>query len=207
MWCRTAPNRVDGGVLCGRKLAACGKAAGPAIHKRQGRLGLGTLVTRPVWLRGPVSIGKPGGDALFAALGEAHDTRAARLHGPFARQHVLEDGSAERAAQMRSPFAPVETFAAQRTPVARQRVHVDPAGIKKRTRSIGDVHGVAPHVEKPTRGQAVEDFDSQIARQVIVTGAGSSQVPDRAAQRGYADGRRAPPAASGPRAPSPRLNQ
>ena len=40
MWCRTRkPNRVDGSVLCGRKLAACGKAAGPAIHKRQGRLG------------------------------------------------------------------------------------------------------------------------------------------------------------------------
>ena len=147
---------------------------------------------------------EPGGYALLAATGEPHHPRAARSRGPLARQHMLEDGRTERAAQVGAPLAPVEALAAQRPAAARERVEVDAAGAEEGPGPAGGAHGVTAHVENAGRGEAVEDPDRQIARQVIVAGAGAPQLRIARAQGAYAGARRARRAASGLRAPLPR---
>src|SRR5262249_1845541 len=62
--------------------------------------------------------GNPCPHLALAPRGKAHDPRARFANGPAQRDDPIEDGAPERSAEVASPFAPIETRPAQRTPAA-----------------------------------------------------------------------------------------
>src|SRR5262249_24365285 len=60
--------------------------------------------------------GNPCPHLALAPGGKAHDPRTRFANGPAQRDDPIEDGAPERSTEVASPFAPIETRPAHRTP-------------------------------------------------------------------------------------------
>src|SRR5262249_28216722 len=111
----------------------------------------------------------------LASGGKAHDPRTRFANGPAQRDDPIEDGAPERSTEVASPFAPIETRPAHRTPAAFEGVDVDAGFGEKPPAVCRHAQRFAATGEQPALHEPVEHPDRQIACKMVIAGARLAQ--------------------------------
>src|SRR5215831_14881988 len=119
--------------------------------------------------------GNPCPHLALAPGGEAHDARTRFANGPAQRDDSIEDGAPERSTEVASPFAPIETRPAQRTPSAFESVDIDAGLGEKPPAACRHAQRIAATGEQPALHELVEHSDRQIACKMVIAGARLAQ--------------------------------
>src|SRR5438034_646939 len=89
---------------------------------------------------------------------------------------MIENGCAQRAAEMAPPLAPVEARPAQRTAAAIQPADIDTGALEEILALARQPQLVAAAEQQPARHKAVEHLHRQIAGQMVVAGPRAAQL-------------------------------
>src|SRR6266550_6043479 len=114
-------------------------------------------------------------ERLFARRGEVDHARALRASRPAELEASIEQDSAERAGEVVTAHAPVQTGATQRATSAHQRFDVDTDPGKESLPVAGELQSVTAGSQKVPLLEAIEDKHAQFAGKMVVAHAGLSE--------------------------------